>query len=49
MFGLQSGGRTGSILMSLPPLVRFDYGDPPPAGSVEALLVPQFLTPRDWI
>ena len=48
MFGLQSGGRTESILMSLPPLVRFDYDYQPPSGSPEALLYSIFLQPRDW-
>jgi coproporphyrinogen III oxidase len=48
-FGLQSGGRTESILMSMPPLVRWDYGATPPAGSPEARLVGDFLTPRDWL
>ena len=47
-FGLQSGGRTESILMSLPPLVRWDYGWTPPSGSPEARLTEHFLTPRDW-
>jgi coproporphyrinogen III oxidase len=46
-FGLQSGGRTESILMSLPPLVRWAYNEVPPAGSREALLAP-YLRPRDW-
>ena len=46
-FGLQSGGRTESILMSLPPLVRWDYDAQPAAGSREAQLLP-YLTPRDW-
>ncbi len=48
-FGLQSGGRTESILMSLPPLVRWDYGAAPQAGSPEARLVDFFLKPRDWL
>jgi coproporphyrinogen III oxidase len=47
-FGLQSGGRTESILMSLPPLVRWDYGWTPPADSPEARLTEYFLQPRDW-
>jgi coproporphyrinogen III oxidase len=46
-FGLQSGGRTESILMSLPPLVRWEYGYQPPAGSPEARLQ-DYLRPRDW-
>ncbi len=48
LFGLQSGGRTESILMSLPPLVRWEYAPAPAAGSVEARLVEDFLRPRDW-
>jgi coproporphyrinogen III oxidase len=49
LFGLQSGGRTESILMSLPPLVRWDYGVAPAAGSPEARLLGHFLKPRDWL
>jgi coproporphyrinogen III oxidase len=48
LFGLQSGGRTESILMSLPPLVRWDYDWKPEAGSPEARLYEVFLQPRDW-
>jgi coproporphyrinogen III oxidase len=48
LFGLQSGGRTESILMSLPPRVRFEYGYEPEAGSREAALA-QWLQPRDWL
>ncbi len=48
LFGLQSGGRTESILMSLPPEVRFEYGYVPEAGSAEAKLA-EFLQPRDWV
>jgi coproporphyrinogen III oxidase len=48
-FGLQSGGRTESILMSLPPLVRWDYNWQPEPGSEEALLYQQFLPVRDWV
>jgi coproporphyrinogen III oxidase len=48
LFGLQSGGRTESILMSLPPLVRWDYGHTPTPGSPEARLHDVFLKPRDW-
>jgi coproporphyrinogen III oxidase len=48
LFGLQSGGRTESILMSLPPLVRWDYDWKPPPGSPEARLAEDFLRPRDW-
>jgi len=46
-FGLQSGGRTESILMSLPPLVRWAYEEHPEPGSAEARLAP-YLQPRDW-
>jgi len=49
LFGLQSGGRTESILMSLPPLVRWDYGWQPEPGSPDAKLYDVFLKPRDWI
>ena len=48
LFGLQSGGRTESILMSLPPLVRWEYGFTPEAGSPEARLA-DYLVPRDWL
>lgn len=48
-FGLQSGGRTESILMSLPPLVRWEYDWHPEPGSPEALLYTDFLRPRDWL
>jgi coproporphyrinogen III oxidase len=48
LFGLQSGGRTESILMSLPPLVRWDYDWHPEPGSPEAKLHEVFLKPRDW-
>jgi coproporphyrinogen III oxidase len=48
LFGLQSGGRTESILMSLPPLVRWDYNWSPEPGSAEARLHDVFLKPRDW-
>jgi coproporphyrinogen III oxidase len=48
LFGLQSGGRTESILMSLPPLVRWDYGWEPEPGSPEAGLAECFLRPKDW-
>src|SRR5690554_7050496 len=43
LFGLQSGGRTESILMSLPPLVRWDYDRKPEPGSEEARLTDYFL------
>ncbi|MBM3853270.1 MAG: oxygen-dependent coproporphyrinogen oxidase [Verrucomicrobia bacterium] len=48
LFGLQSGGRTESILLSLPPLVRWDYDWRPEPGSAEARLHEVFLPPRDW-
>jgi coproporphyrinogen III oxidase len=49
LFGLQSGGRTESILMSLPPLVTFKYDWQPEPGSPEARLYEVFLQPRDWL
>ncbi|MES9969807.1 MAG: oxygen-dependent coproporphyrinogen oxidase [Candidatus Thiodiazotropha sp.] len=49
LFGLQSGGRTESILMSLPPLVRWQYNWQPEPGSEEALLYERYLKPRDWL
>ena len=49
VFGLQSGGRTESILMSLPPLVRWEYDWHPEPGSPEARLYDDFLRPRDWL
>ncbi len=49
LFGLQSGGRTESILMSLPPLVTWKYDWHPEAGSEEARLYEVFLKPRDWL
>ncbi len=49
LFGLQSGGRTESILMSLPPLVKWRYNWQPEAGSAEAKLYSDFLPPRDWL
>ncbi|MHB1736030.1 MAG: oxygen-dependent coproporphyrinogen oxidase [Acidithiobacillus sp.] len=48
LFGLQSGGRTESILMSLPPLAAWVYDWQGEAGSPEARLKEDFLTPRDW-
>ena len=48
LFGLQSGGRTESILMSLPPLVSWRYNWQPEPGSEEAFLY-EFLSPRDWL
>ena len=49
LFGLQSRGRTESILMSLPPLVRWDYDWRPVPGSPEARLYDEFLRPRDYL
>ena len=48
LFGLQSGGRAESILMSLPPRVRFEYAYTPQPGSAEARLY-DYLRPRDWL
>ncbi len=48
LFGLQSGGRTESILASLPPRVDWRYGWQPEPGSPEALLTTDFLVPQDW-
>jgi len=48
LFGLQSGGRTESILMSLPPVVRWQYDWAPEPGSPEAKLYTDFLVPKDW-
>jgi coproporphyrinogen III oxidase len=49
LFGLQSHGRTESILMSLPPLVRWEYDFRPAPGSPEARLYEDFLRPRDYL
>ncbi len=49
LFGLQSGGRTESILMSLPPLVSWRYDWQPKPGSAEAELYEKFLPARDWL
>lgn len=49
LFGLQSGGRTESILMSLPPLVSWKYDWQPQPGSAEAELLDYYLTDRDWL
>ena len=49
LFGLQSGGRTESILMSLPPLVKWQYNWQPETDSAEDNLYQHFLKPRDWI
>ena len=48
LFGLQSGGRTESILMSLPPIVKWRYDWRPAPGTPEARLYEVFLQPRDW-
>jgi coproporphyrinogen III oxidase len=49
LFGLQTGGRTESILMSLPPLVRWEYDYTPEPGSAEAELYEKFLPQREWV
>jgi coproporphyrinogen III oxidase len=49
LFGLQSKGRTESILMSMPPLVRWEYDWHPEPGSPEARLYSDFLRPRDYL
>ncbi|MDP2834805.1 MAG: oxygen-dependent coproporphyrinogen oxidase [Pseudomonadota bacterium] len=49
LFGLQSGGRSESILMSLPPIVKWRYDWKPEPGSEEARLYSDFLRPRDWL
>jgi coproporphyrinogen III oxidase len=48
LFGLQSGGRTESILMSLPPIVKWRYDWHPESGSAEARLYSDYLIARDW-
>jgi len=49
LFGLQSGGRTESILMSLPPLVKWRYAWSPEPGTEEARLYERYLKPQDWL
>ena len=49
LFGLQSGGRTESILMSIPPIVKWRYDWQPEAGSPEAVLYTDFLPHQDWL
>ena len=49
LFGLQSGGRTESILMSLPPLVRWEYDYQPEPDTPEAQLTDYYLKDRDWL
>lgn len=49
LFGLQTGGRTESILMSMPPLARWEYGYQPQPDSPEARLYTDYLRPRDWL
>jgi coproporphyrinogen III oxidase len=48
-FGLQSGGRTESILLSMPPLAGWSYQAVPAAGTAEAALYAEFLVARDWV
>ena len=49
LFGLQSNGRTEAILMSMPPLVRWEYDYHPEAGSAEEELTQYYLQSRDWL
>ena len=49
LFGLKTNGRTESILMSLPPTVRFEYNYQPPFGSEEYKMQEACLHPRDWL
>ncbi|RKP43753.1 oxygen-dependent coproporphyrinogen oxidase [Trinickia fusca] len=49
LFGLQSGGRTESILLSMPPMANWRYNWQPEAGSPEARLYSDFLKPREWL
>jgi len=48
LFGLQSGGRTESILMSMPPLARWEYNFQAEAGSAEEKLQ-DYLVPQEWL
>ena len=48
-FGLQSGGRTESILLSMPPEVRWSYQRQDPLGSPEERLLSHYLVPKDWV
>jgi coproporphyrinogen III oxidase len=48
-FGLQSGGRSESILLSMPPLVRWAYQEQPEVGTPEHRLTSEFLPRRDWL
>lgn len=49
LFGLQSGGRTESILMSLPPQVSWEYQWQPTPGSLESTLYEEYLHPKEWV
>ena len=49
LFGLQSGGRTESILMSFPPAAAWRYDWQPEPGSPEARLFERYLLPREWV
>jgi coproporphyrinogen III oxidase len=49
LFGLQSNGRTEAILMSMPPLVRWEYDYHPEIGSAEEELTQYYLQSRDWL